>query len=522
MLSQFYSAVEKDLCTISPSTICRERLASSFTDRPNKAYKPVAVNGDHISIYSKGDPFNTQSPQQASQHHNSQSHQHGGTSTQTHNQYNTSHRHMAANQFQYPIGNEPVSVNQYGLSKSGKNWPDLVLKSENDTQQFYNILQGRLSTFNIHLLEYDQISTSTGIFAINNFNCTNYDTAFKEMNNALYIFLDSHKDTIFELHPEAIHYIESYRLGCDGQGFLLNLIEDNHPTLKKNRVDDDDTQPTPPQFHDFKTIYEFVNGYIRWLQNEKLRGRTSSDKEKIDHIRNSLDDRFDTAKEKIKRQLEQVYANPMHLSPFPTNLKLTPQLAVNIVKLMPKEQRANLTNETAHINKLNDLIHETLTMEKGTLHSLDKKKNGNTRWKNRKKKTWAANIEWKILKGEIYPACNGSNHNVYSTGCPEMARFCACQKFYETADKDKLEEVLKSYKKYQHERMKMQQERQKKDKLMLTALAQEDYDSDDMARLKKSYFNAYKNDFEEEQYRINNPYDSDEHTESGIIEEEDV
>ena len=152
----------------------------------------------------------------------------------------------------------------------------------------------------------------------------------------------------------------------------------------------------------------------------------------------------------------------------------------------------------------------------------NKKKNGNTRWKNRKKKTWAANIEWKILKGEICPACNGSNHNVYNTGCPEMARFCACQKFYETADKDKLEEVLKSYKKYQHERMKMQQQRQKKDKLMLTALAQEDYDSDDMARLKKSYFNAYKNDFEEEQYRINNPYDSDEHTESSIIEEEDV
>ena len=37
--------------------------------------------------------------------------------------------------------------------------------------------------------------------------------------------------------------------------------------------------------------------------------------------------------------------------------------------------------------------------------------------------------------------------------------------------------------------------------------ADEDYDSDDMARLKKSYFNAYKNDFDEEQYRTDNPYD---------------
>ena len=90
--------------------------------------------------------------------------------------------------------------------------------------------------------------------------------------------------------------MESYRIGCDRQGYLLNLIEDHHPTLKQNRVDDDDIQPAPPQCHDFNTIYEFVNGYIRWLQNEKLRGRTSSDKEKIDHIRNSLDDRFDKEK----------------------------------------------------------------------------------------------------------------------------------------------------------------------------------------------------------------------------------
>ena len=57
MLSQFYSAVEKDLCTISPSTICRERLASSFTDRPNKAYKPVAVNGDPIYFAFLGGQF---------------------------------------------------------------------------------------------------------------------------------------------------------------------------------------------------------------------------------------------------------------------------------------------------------------------------------------------------------------------------------------------------------------------------------------------------------------------------------
>ena len=456
-------------------------------------------NGDHVTIF--GDSTNENNPLNESSYEGEHDDNNRPNSRPS---WSPSNRRLTANQFQYPIGNEPTSVNHYGLSKQGEKWNDLKIRSDDEAQHFYYILQGRLATFHVYLLEYDQITTSTGLFAINRFNCTNYEVARKEMSNALYIFLDTNKEQIFGQHEEAIHFIESYRLKCDGEGFLRNLIEDEHPVLRKNKVDDEETQPSPPQFHDFKTIYEFVNGYIRWLQKEKLRGRTSSDKEKIDHIRNSLDSRFDTAKEKIKRQLEQVYADPNNPAPFPENLKLRPELAVTITKLMPKEQRNGLTNEIIRINRLHKLMDETLNFGKATIHATSEKSQKKGYY--RKKHKWADKIEWKIIKGEKCPACHGLNHNVYSTGCPEMARFCACQKFYETADKDKLEEVLKSYKKYQLERAKLQAERQSKDKAMLKILADDGYDEEDIARLKVTYFNAYKQDFDEEQYRTHNPY----------------
>ena len=88
------------------------------------------------------------------------------------------------------------------------------------------------------------------------------------MNNALYIFLDTNKETIFEQYPEAVHFIESYRIGCDRQGYLLNLIEDNHPTLKKHRVDDDDTQPA---YHNSTISTPFMNSSTATSDGYKMR-----------------------------------------------------------------------------------------------------------------------------------------------------------------------------------------------------------------------------------------------------------
>ena len=119
------------------------------------------------------------------------------------------------------------------------------------------------------------------------------------MSNAIFTYLDTNKEQIFEMYDKPKYYIESYCKTCDGAGFLWDIIEDEHPVLRKYIVNDDSKQEPPPQFHQYTSINTFVNAYIRFIECEEMRGRQHTDKEKIDHIRNSLDDRFLAAKEKI-------------------------------------------------------------------------------------------------------------------------------------------------------------------------------------------------------------------------------
>jgi len=185
--------------------------------------------------------------------------------------------------------------------------------------------------------------------------------------------------------------------------------------------------------------------------------------------------------------------------------------------MIPKEQRGTLTNNVespTRINKLtDDQSHSSLSVPSltETISTNDTSKVNKVsnpyRQSKKKKQSWADKIEWKVLKGETCPACFGTNHNIYSTGCPEMARFCLCQKFYETADKEKLAEVTERFKEYQLKRAKLREERVHQNKRVLRLL-NDQYDSKDMAQLKRTYFDAYKQEFDEEQYCKVNPYEN--------------
>ena len=124
-------------------------------------------NGDHITIF--GDTMH-QNLFDADSNSNAYNANHHSSSNSSPNHRTPPQRRITANQFQYPIGNDPASVNHYGLSKQGEKWADLKLSSDEESQQFYNILQGRLATFHIYLLEYDQINSTSGLFAIIPYN----------------------------------------------------------------------------------------------------------------------------------------------------------------------------------------------------------------------------------------------------------------------------------------------------------------------------------------------------------------
>ena len=82
-------------------------------------------NGVHITIFANNlqdnNIRNNPSPQGQLPHSN---HQQGRSPT---------NRRSTASQFEYPIGNDPTSVNHYGLPKQGDKWNDLKLQSDMET-----------------------------------------------------------------------------------------------------------------------------------------------------------------------------------------------------------------------------------------------------------------------------------------------------------------------------------------------------------------------------------------------------
>jgi hypothetical protein len=98
---------------------------------------------------------------------------------------------------------------------------------------------------------------------------------------------------------------------------------------------------------------------------------------------------------------------------------------------------------------------------------------------------------------------------VYSTGCPTLATYCACKEFYDKTPKEKLIPVQKQYEKYLGElRKKMKQRRNDDRKTLKRIQLKNEYENDDMAILKKTYFENYIEDYAEEQFLDENPFEN--------------
>ena len=107
----------------------------------------------------------------------------------------------------------------------------------------------------------------------------------------------------------------------------------------------------------------------------------------------------------------------------------------------------------------------------------------------------------------ICPACGKKNHNVYDTGCPTLARFAMCKHFYDQCPKDKLDYLVKEFKTWQRDVDKQKKDRRNYDKKTLRTLKDNKYHSDDIESIKKTMYNSYINDFRDEEFSMDNPYD---------------
>jgi hypothetical protein len=384
------------------------------------------------------------------------------------------------------------------LIKNAAKW---TLKLENIEQlrPFYDDLMNRLTDYGIFLKPYQEINANEGLEAITMDNCKNYETAKESMSKALFMLFDTNKDKMFETYPIAITIIDAYRHTYNGLGFLRRLMQKRHPALKDFK---DIIEKPKPQYLEYKNIHRFITSYMYWLKDEELSGkRYYSDKEKLNWVLTCLDDeRWNKAKVKVNTILDDVYANKKNIKPFPSYLKLSDELGHYLTDLIPEDEQERLTNDT---DTSGAILHTTKFKPYNNKNKHEYSKNKYKR--TAKTPNFAKDLKWEVIPNAVCPACGKNNHNIYLTGCPTMAQFCACKEFYDKTPPEQLEPVKASYQKYLREIQKKMKLKRKNDREILRKLTSK-YDAEDMDNLKTIFFDEYKEKFNEDQYNDTNPY----------------
>ena len=275
-------------------------------------------------------------------------------------------------------------------------------------------------------------------------------------------------------------------------------MKKSHPHLKDHNVKKG-TKTSKPTMTGVN-LFKYINNYVEWLHDEKLRnGRKYMPLEQLMDVLDQLDDEaFEEAKKNIEEKIESLNLNSRDPKPIPEYLHVNSKLGLYIVDQLPLDTQSMIYNEIA-----TQLMHETSS----STPVVNKVNSQRYPKPNKKSDTsWAKILKWEIMENKTCPACLRNNHNVYKTGCPTLATFAACKEFYKTAPKDKLEVTKDEFQKFQKEQSKKKRQRWNEDKRAIRTLA-EIYDDDDIAQVKKTFFNQYLHDFKDEQFCIEHPYE---------------
>ena len=424
-------------------------------------------------------------------------------------------RRLKSNEFIYPHGNDPKYVLTAYLIRQAEKWN--ISLDELGIRQFYEFLKSRCMQYNIFLREYSNITLNDNLAAITPDNCTNYEMALKEMSTAMYLLLDGNKSRWMSEQSQAFQSLKAYSTSCDGLAYLKNIMKKQHPALKDVRSTD---TAEKPQFKNCKDIYSFINDYIYWLDEEKLRGRTYKNEEKIYWVLNNLDDRFKTAKDIMLDKLDNnIFLHRQNPKPLPVDYFVTESLSVYIVGLLkPEEQEVDLTNEVP--TTTTPRISRTATDRKP--YNLRSRNTPPRTPKEDYRKKIRKDLKWELKPGEFCPGCGGANHNIYETGCPTFARYAKCKAFYDKFnDKREFKPIMEAYDNYQQTRQKtLKADRNKRRERLKRLVDEDDCSPEGLEFMKKTYFKDYKEDNEDERFLLDNPFDSLE-LESLADEEED-
>ena len=287
---------------------------------------------------------------------------------------------------------------------------------------------------------------TSDLLSFNEKNCLNYENIKKTISTAIYDFFEERKESIFEYYKDPRYVIKAFEKQSDGLGFLKQILKKAHPKLKT--LTDYKTMDKP-SFMTQRDIHSFIAQYIDWLDKEKLiNNRQYTDKENINFILSELDNRFHTAKTKIETRLNSIFANPSAPKPFPDELKISSELSIYIMDQIPEEEQSvvDFTNSIATINKMTQRKYFPSKSKQSSL---------------KPSKDWSSNIKWELIPGAVCEACGQNNHAVYKTGCPALAIFSNCKKFYEKTPAKDILPVIDEFAKFKAEQREKQKLKRK-------------------------------------------------------------
>jgi hypothetical protein len=335
----------------------------------NCANKYITINDEHIPSTVYGATRTTvknpyRNTQKVHNPYKKTSSNRQMTSHQQPNQQESSwaprHKQLGPTEFIYPLGSIPISVRHHELIKYG-NKLNLTINSQDEFRQFYEDFRNQLKTYNIFIVEYDKVQLNQSLAEITPENCENYNVAIKEMSRAIFQFFSYNQDTVFATYTMPIHSLDTYRPSGNGLKFLMNVMKRIHPRLKRNVVELDTGIVPMPCFNEYSTIHKFINALVVYRQDEMQNGRKYTDKEILTHIVSTLDERFDTAIQLIKKELKIAYSNPMRPTQLPEYLNIDSELAIRIIDMLDADEKIrDLTNtnpssrHNATINRMNN------------------------------------------------------------------------------------------------------------------------------------------------------------------------
>ena len=135
----------------------------------------------------------------------------------------------------------------------------LVPLSHGNAQDFYNALRLELSSYNIPLLDWNEVQTPDSIIDLDEHTTGNFESAKRVMARALYKFLDRRNELLFDSTTHFSYELETHAKSMDGFNFLASILRVMHPKLQESAFHTcASLGVVPPIFRDDCSVYKFL------------------------------------------------------------------------------------------------------------------------------------------------------------------------------------------------------------------------------------------------------------------------